>query len=316
MSTQYGRRSLANNTNQSSTVSNFGGGGAPAVANDVVSIVGGGRTTQTVSITDIISEGEIEGLVEGGKGIIIDGNPMFAEGEAPTNSSDGNSVTGATNTTSVTSTTAVSSSILSDIGDNFLLVKNATNVQVEVSNVGSLRSTTNGSTQGFSATLTASSSIFTSAMVHDPQTMSNVSDANIVDGDVTVKLMLANGEHIFGYISAFTSATVVTFKSNSSANMDDYVTSTEFNAGNSHKIFINLILKIASISGTTITVTSNPAIAFSNKEFTITEPFTPSIGQGSPQQITNASYQIRHGTLTQTRCPSRVLLKNLRNHET
>ena len=59
MSTQYGRRSLANNTNQSSTVSNFGGGGAPAVANDVVSIVGGGRTTQTVSITDIISEGEI-----------------------------------------------------------------------------------------------------------------------------------------------------------------------------------------------------------------------------------------------------------------
>ena len=118
--TQYGRKGLSQHSEQSSTVSNFGGGGVPTVGNDVVSIVGGGRTTQIISITDIISEGEIEGLVNGGAGIVIDGNPMFAEGEAPSNSPIGNGVSGATNTTSVTTLAALDSSILSAINSSII----------------------------------------------------------------------------------------------------------------------------------------------------------------------------------------------------
>ena len=293
----YGRLGLMNR-NQSSTVSNLGGGATPTLANDVVSIVGGGRTTQTVSVTDIISEGEIEGLVEGGKSIIIDGNPMFAEGEAPLNSVSGNHATGLTNTTSVTTATAISPDILSEFGDSFLLIKNAVSANVEVSNVGSIANTTHGSKGGFTATLTASSAIFEAAMPHDPGVMQVVSPVNLAHGDATVKLTLANGEHIFGYISALSSTSIVTFKSNTMANMEDFISSTEWNAGNSHKIDINLAYKIASISGTTITLSSNPTVAFTKAQFTVTQPFNPT--RYSTPQTESSSYQIRHGTINQT----------------
>ena len=51
--------------------------------NDLISQATTPRTYQNVNITDIISEGPIEGLVEGGSSIFLNGDPLFGEGEAP-----------------------------------------------------------------------------------------------------------------------------------------------------------------------------------------------------------------------------------------
>ena len=51
--------------------------------NDRIQGLGGSRTHQNVALTDILSEGPIEGLVEGGSSIFLNGDPLFAEGEAP-----------------------------------------------------------------------------------------------------------------------------------------------------------------------------------------------------------------------------------------
>ena len=94
---------------QSTIVTPIGGGaGAPSAANDNISVQGFGVTSQQVSVTDIISEGEIEGLVNGGSSIFFDDSPLFADGEGPTNSGVTNHATGATNSTSVTTNEAFS----------------------------------------------------------------------------------------------------------------------------------------------------------------------------------------------------------------
>ena len=284
---------------QSTIVTPIGGGaGAPSAANDNISVQGFGVTSQQVSVTDIISEGEIEGLVNAGSSIFFDDSPLFADGEGPTLSGETNHVTGATNSTSVTTNEALSSTILGEFGVNFLLVKDVVNTSIEVGNVSFINASTNGSRTGFTATLTAGSAIFHADMLHNPANFKVISESMLEHGDASIKLRLNSGEHIFGFISGFTNTQTVTFTANTGQNIDDLITSTEFASGNSHNISINMVYKISSISGTTITLTANPTVAFSQKEFTITAPTVPT--QRENNKHPDAEYQLRHGTLAQT----------------
>ena len=110
------------NIRYSSIISaNAGGAGTPAAANDNITVNTAGQTSQTISVTDIISEGEIEGLVSGGASVYFDNSPVFAEGEGPTNSTETNHATGVTNSTSVTTQVALNPNILGENATNFLL---------------------------------------------------------------------------------------------------------------------------------------------------------------------------------------------------
>ena len=74
--------------------------------NVLIDQVSTGATYQTVSVTDIISEGEIEGLVDGGNSIYVNGDPLFAEEEVGT--VPPSTATASSTTTSGSLTTAVS----------------------------------------------------------------------------------------------------------------------------------------------------------------------------------------------------------------
>ena len=144
-----------------------------SVGNDILSGQDGSRF-QNITLTEIISEGEIEGLAEGGASIFLNDDPMFEPGEAPFTPSTSVTGTGATNSTSVTLSDATRQTIEEDDGKLFMGVE-VTEAQVTFSNKTHTTVPGLGVTGGFGGTMTASSNIFHTDMVHTASLYQNIS---------------------------------------------------------------------------------------------------------------------------------------------
>ena len=61
-----------------------------------------GSNSQTISITDLISEGPIEGLVRAGKSIFLNSDPIFEDEETTYASTAGETISGTANNQTIT----------------------------------------------------------------------------------------------------------------------------------------------------------------------------------------------------------------------
>ena len=114
--------------------------------------------------------------------------------------------------------------------------------------------------------MTATSSIFQDTMVHNPSEYGMISAKNLAHGDALIELTLSHSrQKLIGYVSAFTSGTVIQWKTNKLSAKENFLHVDDTASGNSHKIKITLFYKIAAISGTSLTLASASTLAFSGK---------------------------------------------------
>ena len=264
-------------------------------ANDLIVQVGRQSTFQNVSITDVLSEGPIEGLVEGGSSIFLNDDPLFAEGEAPFIAQETITASGSSGANSITLSSVTAQS--KGDADLFIGVSNALSASVAMSSPTSVDASPLAATAGFSCTLTASSGIFSSDMVHTPSGYGNISATNLDHGDAIIYLTLNSGEILVGYISAFTSSTVVTFRSNYAGDFSNFVETSDTAANNSHTLRGDIYYKISGISGTTITLTANMNTTFSGKNILFQENRTKN--DPASKKYPGSGYQFRVGSQTQ-----------------
>jgi len=268
--------------------------------NVVIDQVSGGVTYQTVSVSDILSEGEIGGLVKGGNSIYVDGAPLFAEEEVEVVGENTNTVTGATNSTSVTASENITDTTMDPTaGKRFLVVKEAIKTTVTVSNIQPIFSDNRGQKRGLSATITASSNIFLDTYSHvaGGQLIQALNLEKVEHGDVAAFLELEEG-FVGGFIhqTGTSPSTTATFKSGFWRG-SDLTYGDEAGTGNSHELILDLYLDIATISGSTITLASAPPVAFADKNFTV----TALVQRTNDPTRANAgsTYQFRSGTFNQ-----------------
>ena len=76
-------------------------------------------------------------------------------------------------------------------------------------------------------------------MVHTPSEYGMISAKNLAHGDALIELTLSHSrQKLVGYVSNFTSATVVQFKTNKLSAKENYLHTSDTANGNSHKIKI------------------------------------------------------------------------------
>ena len=263
--------------------------------NDRIQGLGGSRTHQNVALTDIISEGPIEGLVEGGSSIFLNGDPLFAEGEAPFIPLDSVTASGSSGANTITLNSSTSQTKGEE--DLFIGISEAINTSVSMSSPNHIATNPFAGVSGFTCTLTASSPVFSADMVHTPSAHSNISAANLDHGDGIVYLTLNNGNVLIGFISAFTSSTVVTFTTNHVSDYTLYVTTADTALSNSHPVRIDLYYKVSNISGTTVTLTGNLNTTFSAKN--VIYQTTTVNSDPASKKYPGSTYQFRTGTENQ-----------------
>lgn len=267
--------------------------------NVIIDQVSGGASYQNVSVTDILSEGDIAGLVKGGNSIYVNGAPLFAEQEVEVVGDNSNTVTGATNSTSVTASGNITdTSVTPADGKRFLIIKEAIKTTIELSNLQPFY-TTGGQKRGLTATITASSNIFIDTYSHVPggQLIQSFNLENAVHGDVAAYLELEEG-FIGGFIhqTGTSPSATATFKSGMWRG-SELTYGDEAGTGNSHVLILDLYLEITAISGSTISVTSAPPVAFADKNFVISALVQRTNDATRANEA--SSYQFRSGTFNQ-----------------
>ena len=268
--------------------------------NDVLAQAMGSSKDQNITVTEIISEGEIEGLAEGGSSIFVNGDPLFDIGESPFLPPVTTTASGATNTTAVTLSSSTPQTYDSEDGSLFIGVSLLTTT-VSLSAPTYPLTDAAESTAGVRFTMTATDSPFLESMEHNASTHGNINGENLAHGDAIFELVLDSGEKLWGYMPVDgygASANEAAFLSNRITAVDNYITASDYANGNSHTLRITIFYKVAAISGTTITLDSNPTAAFTDKNFYFQGAILASAYDFN-KKYPNSSYQFRTGTLTQ-----------------
>ena len=276
--------------------------------NVLIDQVSTGATYQTVSVTDIISEGEIEGLVDGGNSIYVNGDPLFAEEEVGTVPPSTATASSTTTSGSLTTAVSLSESITSqqpldvDGGKRFLIIKKAVETTVTLSNAEEISINNATAKQGFQVDMTAPSALFKPAYKHEPYYESSLiklkvfNRESVADHDVEAVLETAEGD-LRSYIEVTGSSDTATAKFISGIAPTNMDYSAETATGNTHTLTLDLWLEIHAVSGSTITLKQAPPIAFTTKKFEITEILQRT--DEYTKKNDQASYQFRTGTLNQ-----------------
>jgi predicted phage tail protein len=203
---------------------------------------------QIITTTDLISEGPIHGLVDGSASIFLNDDRAVPLSQANTfHSATKATVSLTNNSTTATIVDGGSTPILeAENGDKYLIVrKGYGSVYVTASEGGA--ETTNGN---ISCTLTTdgSSSFFTDSMISSPADYDTFVPARLI------ALTDAHGEtnegHGEGYITKRTSASVCTFIPGAYAPAGLWIPEGDYH------LEVDRIVKIASISGATLTLSS------------------------------------------------------------
>jgi len=253
------------------------------------------KDRQTISVTDVISEGPIYGLVDGAASVFLNDDRAVPLSEAGSFYSQSAALaTFTAGSTSVTISGAGANPIIqSDAGDKYLIVRGGHGQKSVVATNGSAGT----ANYAITATLTTSdgSSFFNDAMIstpvdvdtHVPARLGIVAAGGVGDG--------AFGE---GWITKRTSNSVAEFvpggASGPSGIWIPYGT---------YSLEVDKIAKIAAISGTTVTLASAWTGLGGAYRFDVTGAIVSKLDNITQTQTTNhegVTTQFRVGTLAQT----------------
>ena len=248
----------------------------------------GAQQRQTITVTDLISEGPIEGLVDGQASIYLNDDRAAPLSQATTPASLSKASISLTNN-SATATISDGTIVLADNGKKYLIVKKGQgSIDVTATDAGA--ASDNGVIH---CTLTAGSSFFTTAMVSSPSNISSYVPCRLVTTDDN------DGESNEGYgegsISKRTSGTVVTFIAGE-GNGGTWKPSGTYN------LEVDKVVEISSISGSTVTLASAWAGTTGSYKYDVTGTIVDTTDTVAQTQIANyeaLTTQFRVGTKSQ-----------------
>jgi len=249
----------------------------------------GGQQRQTISVTDLISEGPIQGLVDGQASIYLNDDRAAPLSQAATSARLSKATISLTNN-STTATITDGSIVLADNGKKYLVVKkgygsiNVTATNPRVSSIDA----------AIHCTLTAGSSFFTTAMVSSissilsyvPCTLVTTSDSDGED----------NEGHGQGFISRRTDTTVATFTVGSGGGGGTWKPS------GTYSLEVDRVIEISSISGSTVTLASAWAGTTGSYKYDVTGTIVEDVDTVTQTQVANyeaLTTQFRVGTKSQ-----------------
>ena len=248
----------------------------------------GAQQRQTITVTDLISEGPIEGLVDGQASIYLNDDRAAPLSQATTPASLSKASISLTNN-SVTATISDGTIVLADNGKKYLIVKKGQgSVDVTATDAGA--ASDNGVIH---CTLTAGSSFFTAAMVSSPSNISSYVPCRLVttddnDGD-------SNEGYGEGSISKRTSGTVVTFIAGEGSG-------GTWKPSGTYNLEVDKVVEISSISGSTVTLASAWTGTTGSYKYDVTGTIVDTTDTVAQTQIANyeaLTTQFRVGTKSQ-----------------
>ena len=290
--------------------------------NNAINRVFGGRgfTEQMVGITDMISEGPIGGLVEGGASVYLNNDALFNASTAPIKSKAGESVTyaddgRATKEITINEFNTPFSYDQTVSGDRFLIVDN-------IKYLDNVKTKANGGVELISQDWQDATYKFNfDSDVFATYTINNNSvSASSTYEALPVSIDVSTGQELYkdkvglatviganksrqrtGYITAITSNSItIAFKGKSNFGGPNGLKFMENQESGDFEIYIHEVLKINTISTTAgitkITTVSHPAFLFTDSPFTITAPITD---QDNFTKYEGSSYQFRDGSFDQ-----------------
>ena len=254
---------------------------------------------QSIAVTDLISEGPVYGLVDGQASVYLNDDRVAPLSSAPVRASTGPmsvTLTNGSTTATITGNVVDNPLLAAEYGDKYLIVRGGNGTTTVTAAV-----TTNGVADGNNSTpITTSSTFFTNAMRTAP------SEKGSLEGFVPARLLpkagsgtTVDGEEEEGIISTVASGTSATFVAG-----DDGPGGVWLPDEDSYDIVLDKIVKIASISGTTITLSSNWDAATGSYKFDVSgatvQTAVDEIDQTKISKYKGVTTQFRVGTLSQT----------------
>ena len=248
----------------------------------------GAQQRQTITVTDLISEGPIEGLVDGQASIYLNDDRAAPLSQAATPASLSKASISLTNN-SATATISDGTIVLADNGKKYLIVKKGQgSVDVTATDAGA--ASDNGVIH---CTLTAGSSFFTTAMVSSPSGIASYVPCRLVTTDDS------DGESNEGYgegsISKRTSGTVVTFIAGEGSG-------GTWKPSGTYSLEVDKVVEISSISGSTVTLASAWAGTTGSYKYDVTGTIVDTTDTVAQTQVANyeaLTTQFRVGTKSQ-----------------
>jgi len=278
--------------------------------------------SQRILVTDVISEGPIAGLCEGGKSVLVNNDPVHAvnltnfvapQGQTCTVTSGQNTVTVNKNNTSF------DESISSEYGKRYLTLWGAygtifltassapqpaeTYNQNDESGAAQHEIVQNGWFMDF--TRTSGTALQTSFNRKTTGNWAEVRSLQIQDTTVRATITTARGIKVRGVIGEITNGgNTLRFFSKDSRLLHHLFKTSDYNGSTSHRLILTLYLEIASMTDSTITLVNNAPVSFSGR-FGITAPQKAVVGTNSAEPAAKAhkypgtQFQFNPGTVDQ-----------------
>jgi hypothetical protein len=272
-----------------------------SINNDSINNTIQASTEQNILVTDIISEGEIEGLVNGSRSVFLNNDPIDDNNDQVYSNSSTKVAIAAASTNATISLNGEVFKTDAE-GSKFLLIHKIATVKVTIS--GHSPYIPGGEVPGGSwdgvpelATFTRASGDSFATVFNMPSAASKV----ITDGKTIVQLKLASGEIINqGTISGINVSNQTAAWS--SGSMKNSMTSTDTNGSTQHELIISRFFKIQTIAGNTITLATAPG-ATGTFSFTITKDTLATVNALGQRAVTqkykDSEVAFSKGTLDQ-----------------
>jgi len=259
-------------------------------------------TEQNILVTDIISEGPIEGLVNGTRSVFLNNDPIDGSHDQVYN----NNATKVQLTATGTAAQVLTNGAVFDAeaeGTKFLLVQKVATMKVTIS---SYQAYFPAITAGvFSVGMRPEQATFT-VVSGDPliaaYNMSGNDGGEIVDGKTLIQLKLASGEVIDSGSWAGISVANQTAGWKGGQVKYNSFTSADIDGSTQHELIVSRFFKIAGIEGNEITLATAPGVT-GKFGFTITNDSlvtVDALGQrSSAQKYNNSAVAFATGTIDQ-----------------
>ena len=292
-----------------------------SAANDALHTATNGSTEQTILITDIISEGPIAGLVEGGTSVFLNNDPIQTSDQAAYSAPEGVTCSLNNSSSSVTVDTKGNSFNVSasENGKKYLCIYNAYSLTITSGQVTPINDNGAGYFSiplGGSApiTRTAGDSL-DDAWNHPSADLSYYNSSwKITNNTVLGRITLNSGRELEGVLTAVHEGDqTAKFIYRNRAGSYLIWTEADMNGSTTHTLILDIFLEIASISGTTITLSNNSPITKSDAKFSITSALQDTTAQGphasaNQQQLEakypGSGYNFAPGNLDQPALPT------------
>jgi hypothetical protein len=284
---------------------------------------------QTIMVTDLISEGPIAGLVNGGNGIFLNGDSLQSSEQSSFTPPDGMTITLTTNSTTATINPGgnVFNALKGENGTKYLMVYDIYSTSVTASDLTAPTATQvfmfNGGSGGAittipiggKATLTRTAGDTMAAnWAHDTTHASKTIVTKPADGTRFASLKMSKSGHtiIGGLTDVDTSgAQTAKFTWGGGLSWTQLMTEEDMASGVVHTLQIGAFVEIASISGNTITLAANPGFGNGTTKyaFGITKAVMDNSAEDAEtdkleEKYENSGWSFNTGTLNQPALPT------------